>query len=140
MQYERSISAIWHPNYGHALIPFSLYIVYLFEGVINLVVRWEHLFCFVQEITVQHIMSSIHSLKKDMVILEKTEFTLLRSESEVWKQKGIEVTLSGRIHHCTVSFYNWEYFTEVYILPFTSKFTFTISQLVVQTEFLLPDT
>ncbi|PIK45528.1 putative mitochondrial calcium uniporter regulator 1 isoform X2 [Apostichopus japonicus] len=35
-----------------------------------------------QEITVQHIMSSIHSLKKDMVILEKTEFTLLRSESE----------------------------------------------------------
>lgn len=35
-----------------------------------------------QEITVQQIMSSIQSLKKDMVILEKTEFTLLRSESE----------------------------------------------------------
>ncbi|XP_033754060.1 mitochondrial calcium uniporter regulator 1-like [Pecten maximus] len=35
-----------------------------------------------QEITVQQLMSHIASVKKDMVILEKSEFSMLRSETE----------------------------------------------------------
>jgi len=36
-----------------------------------------------QEITVQQIMSQIASVKKDMIILEKSEFSALRAENEV---------------------------------------------------------
>ena len=40
------------------------------------------LHCF-QEITTQQMMTHINSVKKDMVILEKSEFSMLRSETEV---------------------------------------------------------
>lgn len=42
--------------------------------------------CFIffsQEITLQQIMSQIANVKKDMIILEKSEFSALRSENEV---------------------------------------------------------
>lgn len=35
-----------------------------------------------QEITVQQLMSHISSVKKDMVILEKSEFTMIRNDTE----------------------------------------------------------
>ena len=41
------------------------------------------LFFFSQEITLQQIMSQIANVKKDMIILEKSEFSALRSENEV---------------------------------------------------------
>ena len=41
------------------------------------------LFFFSQEITLQEIMSQIANVKKDMIILEKSEFSALRSENEV---------------------------------------------------------
>ena len=40
-------------------------------------------FFFSQEITLQQIMSQIANVKKDMTILEKSEFSALRSENEV---------------------------------------------------------
>ena len=38
---------------------------------------------YFQEIMLQQIMSHIGSVKKDMVILEKSEFSTLRNENEV---------------------------------------------------------
>ncbi|XP_027630776.1 mitochondrial calcium uniporter regulator 1 [Tupaia chinensis] len=40
------------------------------------------LFLFSQEITLQQIMSQIANVKKDMIILEKSEFSALRAENE----------------------------------------------------------
>ena len=37
-----------------------------------------------QEITVQQLMAEIVSVKKDMVLLQKSEFSQLRSETEVF--------------------------------------------------------
>ena len=36
-----------------------------------------------QEITVQQLMAHISAVKKDMVILEKSEFTMIRNDTEV---------------------------------------------------------
>lgn len=36
-----------------------------------------------QEITTQQMMTHLNSVKKDLVILEKSEFSMLRSETEV---------------------------------------------------------
>ena len=36
-----------------------------------------------QEITVQQLMAHISSVKKDMIILEKSEFTMIRNDTEV---------------------------------------------------------
>ena len=47
---------------------------------------WKYIFSCVshfQEIMLQQIMSHIGSVKKDMVILEKSEFSTLRNENEV---------------------------------------------------------
>ncbi|KAL5022192.1 hypothetical protein ScPMuIL_001347 [Solemya velum] len=52
-----------------------------------------------QEITVQQLMAHIAAVKKDMVILEKSEFSMLRSETE--KQsleiKQLKITLQDEI-------------------------------------------
>lgn len=39
--------------------------------------------CFCKEIAVQQLMAHLDSIRKDMVILEKTEFANLRSENMV---------------------------------------------------------
>lgn len=42
-----------------------------------------HAVCFCKEIAVQQLMAHLDSIRKDMVILEKTEFANLRSENMV---------------------------------------------------------
>lgn len=41
------------------------------------------LFFLLKEIALQQVMSHIGAVKKDMIILEKSEFSALRSENEV---------------------------------------------------------
>lgn len=41
------------------------------------------LFLFYQEIMLQRVMSHIAAVKKDMIILEKSEFSALLAENEV---------------------------------------------------------
>lgn len=40
-------------------------------------------FLLLKEIALQQVMSHIGAVKKDMIILEKSEFSALRSENEV---------------------------------------------------------
>lgn len=59
---------------------------YLFKDITNAVVHEIKKECVTkssQELSIQQIMIHISSLKKDMIILEKSEFSALRSENEV---------------------------------------------------------
>lgn len=42
----------------------------------------------IKDLAIQQVMIHIGSLKKDMIILEKSEFSALRNENEVKKKKG----------------------------------------------------
>lgn len=58
----------------------------LWEGQV-LQASWSAVLGFLhrQEITVQQIIAHLDSIRKDMVILEKSEFANLRSENTVWR-------------------------------------------------------
>lgn len=50
----------------------------------------KNTFC-IKELAIQQVMVHIASLKKDMIILEKSEFSTLRNENEVINSIDINI-------------------------------------------------
>lgn len=64
---------------------------------------------FCQEIMLQRVMSQIASVKKDMIILEKSEFSTLLAENEVSVFIGRLVLLSSHPCCSVLDSYHWRF-------------------------------